>query len=134
MRGRITVRGLEVFAHHGCLPEEKERGQVFLVDLELDYDLGPAAESDELSRALDYDAVTREVHTLVSAERYDLLETLVMRLARRLSESYPADRVWVRVRKPQAPLAHPVEWVGVEVECGGVSGEQEEKDGRDPAI
>ena len=133
MQGRVTIRGLEVFAHHGCLPEERERGQVFLVDLELDYDLGPAAERDELSRALDYDAVTREVHTLVSSERYDLLEALVVRLARRLSERYPAKRVWVRVRKPQAPLAHPVEWVGVEVEEGDALGVREERDERDPA-
>ncbi len=119
MRGRVSVRGLEVFAYHGCLPEEKERGQLFLVDLEVDYDVGPAVANDDLSLALDYDSLVREAHSVVSGERYDLLETLAVRLARLLSERHRPQRVWVRVRKPQAPLAHTVEWVGVEVEVNG---------------
>lgn len=133
MIGRVTVRGLEVYAHHGCLPEEREKGQMFLVDLEVDYEMGPAAESDDLSRALDYDGLTREVYSLVLRERYDLLETLATRLARRLAERYQPHRIWVRVRKPQAPLAHRVEWVGVEVEYGGLPSAEGEGYGRESA-
>jgi hypothetical protein len=36
---RITVTGIEVFAHHGVLPHERELGQRFVVDLALDLDL-----------------------------------------------------------------------------------------------
>jgi 7,8-dihydroneopterin aldolase/epimerase/oxygenase len=116
MRGTVIIRGLKVFAFHGCLPEEKEKGQDFYVDLEIDYDMGPAAEADALPLALDYDALTREVHALVSTERYDLLEALVARVGRLLADKPGVERALVRVRKPQAPLIHPVEWVGVEAE------------------
>ena len=119
MRGKVIIQGLRVFAFHGCLPEEKEKGQDFLVDLEIEYDMGPAAEADALPLALDYDAVTREVHALVSTERYDLLETLAMRVGRFLADREGVGRVRVRIRKPQAPLIHPVEWVGVEAEFEG---------------
>ncbi len=119
MRGTVIIRGLEVFAFHGCLPEEKEKGQVFYLDLEIAYDMGPAAEADALPLALDYDVLTREVHALVSTERYDLLETLAVRVGRLLADKEGVGRVKVRIRKPQAPLIHPVEWVGVEVEFGG---------------
>lgn len=119
MRGTVVIRGLKVFAFHGCLPEEKEKGQDFYLDLEIDYDMGPAAEMDALPLALDYDAVTREVHALVSTERYDLLETLVARVGRLIADKQGVERALVRVRKPQAPLIHQVEWVGVEAEFKG---------------
>ncbi len=120
MKGKVLVSGLEVFAFHGCLPEERERGQRFLIDLELWCEMGPAASGDDLSLALDYDAVIREVHAIASTERYDLLETLVERLGSHLAGKEGVDSVTVRVRKPEAPLAHPVEWVGVEAVFTGL--------------
>jgi dihydroneopterin aldolase len=119
MRGKVLVKGLEVFAFHGCLPEEKEKGQTFLLDLEIECDMGPAADSDDLSQALDYDAVVREAHAIASAERYDLLESLAARLGRHLASRQGVEKVKVRIRKPDAPLSHPVEWVGVEAEFHG---------------
>ena len=119
MRGTVIVRGLKVFAFHGCLPEEREKGQDFYLDLEIVYDMGPAAAADALPLALDYDAVTREVHALVSTERYDLLETLTARVGGLLMDRAGVEYVKVRVRKPQAPLIHEVDWVGVEAEFGG---------------
>ncbi len=114
-RARIIVSGLEVFAYHGCTPEERERGQRFLVDLEVDYDAGRAAESDDLGKALDYDRLAAEVHELASRERYDLLETLANRIGAHIMGSTAALGAMVRVRKPEAPMSREVGWVGVEM-------------------
>lgn len=114
MKGKIVIEGLKVFGYHGCLPQEKEQGQDFYVDLEIVYDMERAAERDDLEEAIDYDRVVREVHAIVSTERYDLLESLVARIGYHLLASQEAEEAMVRVRKPQAPMAHPVQWVGVE--------------------
>ncbi len=114
MMSRVVVRDLRVYGFHGCLPQERERGQDFLVDLEIEYDSTRAAQEDNLSFALDYDRVVNEIHAIVATERYDLLETLVNRIGNYLLDWEGVSRVWVRVKKSEAPLIHPVSWVGVE--------------------
>ncbi len=51
---RISVTGIEVFAHHGVLPHERELGQRFVVDLALELDLAPAAASDDVADTVHY--------------------------------------------------------------------------------
>ena len=41
----IKIEGLEVFAHHGVFPEEKEKGQKFLVNAALHMDARRAGRS-----------------------------------------------------------------------------------------
>jgi dihydroneopterin aldolase len=113
--GRIIISGLEVFAYHGCTPEEKERGQNFLLDLELEYDCSRAVAEDDLSEAVDYDRLVSEVHEIASRERYDLIETLAARVGEYIIESTVAETVLVRVHKPEAPLQHEVREVAVEM-------------------
>jgi dihydroneopterin aldolase len=112
---KVTVSGLKAFAFHGCTPEEKEKGQDFLVDIELEYDAARAVEEDDLAEAVDYDALATEVYELVTRERYDLIETLASRIAERVMETTPASRLLVRVHKPHAPMHQEVGEVAVEV-------------------
>ncbi len=114
-RARIIVSGLKVFAYHGCTPEEKERGQKFLLDIELEYDCSRAVAEDDLSKAVDYDRLVSEVHDIASHERYDLIETLAARIGEYIIESTPAETVLVRVHKPQAPLQQEVGELAVEM-------------------
>jgi dihydroneopterin aldolase len=113
--GKITITGLKVFAYHGCTPEEKEKGQNFLVDIEVEYDVSPAVAGDDLDRAVDYDGLASTVHELASGERYDLLESLASRIGEHIMDSTPAERVLVRVHKPDAPMQREVEDVAVEM-------------------
>lgn len=118
---RIAVTGLRVFAHHGCTPQEKERGQDFLIDIELTYDASRAVAADDLGGAVDYDRVAREVHELAGRERYDLIETLAARIGEHVMRTTPATRALVRVHKPKAPMHCEVGDVAVELafECDG---------------
>ncbi|MBC7231137.1 MAG: dihydroneopterin aldolase [Actinobacteria bacterium] len=119
---KIVIFGLEVFAYHGCTPEEKERGQRFLLDLEVEYDAREAVEADDLSRAVDYDRLAAEVHDLAARERYDLIETLAAEIGAHVMRTTPARRALVRVRKPEAPLSREMDWVGVEMGFTGDGG------------
>ena len=113
--GKIIITGLKVFAYHGCTPEEKEKGQDFLIDIEVEYDFSPAVAGDDLERAVDYDGLASAVHELAVEERYDLLESLASRIGEYILDNTPAERVLVRVHKPHAPMQQEVEDVAVEM-------------------
>ncbi len=113
MTDRITIRGLTAFGRHGVLPHERELGQTFTVDAELELDLARAGASDRLTDTVDYGALTAALAAVVRDERHDLIE----RLASRLCEVCLADprvaAVTVTVHKPHAPVPEPVADVAV---------------------
>ena len=112
---KMIISGLEVFAFHGCTPQEKERGQRFVIDIELDHDASAAVADDDLGKTIDYDGLTAEIYDLATRERYDLIETLASRIGEHIMATTGAMSVLVRVGKPEAPMRHEVEGVAVEM-------------------
>jgi len=116
-RDRIMIRNLRVFAHHGVLPEEAERGQMFVIDLDLALDLEPAGRSDELDQTLDYGGLTARVAELVAGKRRHLLEAVACDVADLALADQRVLEVRVRITKLHAPLGVDAE-VAVEVVRG----------------
>jgi dihydroneopterin aldolase len=114
----IEIRGLRVFAHHGVLPAERERGQTFVLDVWLWCAPSPAPDSDDLADTVDYAAVCDRIVELATGGPYDLLERLAAVIADDLAAA-PIERVRVRVAKPDAPIAHDLAEVAVTVERAG---------------
>lgn len=115
MTDRIVVSGIEVFAHHGVLEEEKENGQLFSVDVEMELDLQPAADSDHLTETVDYGALAERVHARVAGERWNLIETVAARVADLILEDPRVSASTVTIHKPQAPITVPFRDVAVTV-------------------
>lgn len=109
----IRIEGIEVFAHHGVLPEEKERGQEFVIDVVLELDGPPPA--DDLSSTVDYAWVAQEAARIASGEPCDLIETLAFRIASAMLDAGPVRHARVTVRKPAAPMPVDVSMVSVTV-------------------
>jgi dihydroneopterin aldolase len=111
----IAVRGLRLWASHGVLPEEAERLQPFVVDLELDVDLRGAAATDDLGATVDYAramAIVRDV--VVAGPRRRLIEALAGAIADAVLAAFPQVRGGtVVVHKPEAPVGLPFEDVAV---------------------
>ena len=101
---RITVTGIEVFAHHGVLPHERDLGQRFVVDLVLELDLAPAAASDAVTDTVHYGELAADVAALVASEPVDLIETVAARVADRCLADTRVTATEVTVHKPSAPL------------------------------
>jgi dihydroneopterin aldolase len=101
---RIALTGLEVFAHHGVLPHEREYGQRFVLDLVLEVDLAPAGASDDLAATVDYGTLAGDVAALVADDPVDLIETVAERVAARCLADDRVAATEVTVRKPAAPL------------------------------
>lgn len=111
----VEVEGLELFGRHGVEPEERERGQTFLFDLRLE--VGDAALSDEIARAVDYVEVVECVRAVSDGHAYHLLEALAAAVADAVAERFPIERVRVRVRKPEVrPAGLTVSWTAASVE------------------
>ena len=110
----VELRGLELQGHHGVEPEEQERGQRFLFDVALD--VSDAALSDRIEDAVDYRRVARTVREISDGRRFALLEALAAAVADELLARFGAERVRVRVRKPDVALDPPVEWSAATVE------------------
>jgi 7,8-dihydroneopterin aldolase/epimerase/oxygenase len=95
----VEVRDLRVFGRHGVHEAERERGQDFLFDVELE--VGERGASDRLEDAVDYVEVARAVREVSDARTYALLEALASAVADELERRFAPERVRVRVRKPE---------------------------------
>lgn len=114
-RDRICLKGLEFFAYHGAMPEEKTLGQKFLVDVELFKDLRRVGESDQVEDTINYAEVYQRVKAVVTEERYQLIEKLAERIADQVIHEFPCEAIRVEVHKPQAPIPGIFEDVSVEI-------------------
>lgn len=112
---RIAVRGLRVFARHGVLESERLRGQDFLIDVTAYLDVSAAAAADDLTRTLDYGELVSAVSRRVREERWNLIERVAQRVADLVLENPLVEQAEVTVRKPEAPVAEPVEEVSVTI-------------------
>lgn len=101
---QIELRGLIFRAYHGVLPEERERGNTFVVDLLLDADVHRAVFTDELCDTVNY----AEVYEVVAREMTvpsQLLEHVCGRIATALLDAFAAlRRVRVSVTKKNPPI------------------------------
>ncbi len=113
---RIQVRGIEAFGYHGVLPEEREQGQPFVVDLVVQTDVSDAAAADDLTETVDYSLLAREAVSVIEGEAYNLIETVAVRIANQVLTHDRVASVEVTVHKPQAPVGVAFTDVAVTVE------------------
>ena len=117
---RITIEGLEVFAYHGCNPEERRDGQIFLLDILLEFDSGKACRSDNLEDTVNYSAVAKRTAAIFTDPPCNLLEHAAYRTAKGIKEEFARiERVTLRVHKPDAPLKIRVTDIIYEITFGG---------------
>jgi 7,8-dihydroneopterin aldolase/epimerase/oxygenase len=109
----VHVHDLRVFGHHGVHDEERERGQDFLFDVELD--VGERGANDEFAEAVDYREVARVVQAVSDERRFTLIEALASAIADELERRFQPERLRVRVRKPEVRPAGLDGSVGVTV-------------------
>ena len=101
---------MEFKAYHGCLEQEKVRGNSFTVDFKGELDLSAAAESDDLNDTLNYG----EIYEIVSYEMSvpsELLENVAGRIVKAIEKRYPELVSFsVRVSKKRPPVDGVAQW------------------------
>ncbi len=111
----IRIEGIEFYGYHGDLPEERELGQRYCVDVDLSFDCAPAGRSDRIEETVDYAAVARRIDEIGRQERFHLLEALAERIAEMILEEFAPEKVRVHVTKPQPPIPLSIRKVGVTI-------------------
>lgn len=104
MTDRVSLHGIDVYAHHGVHPAERELGQRFVIDVDLWTDCAAASDSDSLDQALDYTAVHACIKESTAGTSFQLIEALAGHLCRVLLESFSVAKVQVTVQKPNPPI------------------------------
>lgn len=105
----VKLEKMKFHSFHGCLPEERRDGNTFYVTLEYDYDMKPAAESDDLSLAIDYSVIYKIVARQMEHPSL-LLENVALRIAGAVKEAFPRIcKGRVTVVKMNPPLGGPCE-------------------------
>jgi dihydroneopterin aldolase len=101
---KIILSGMVFYGFHGANSEEKELGQRFIVDLEVEYDLRPAGASDDLPDTINYSRFYGIVKEVMEGPSINLLEAVAQRIASNVLEQYPVESAMVRLKKPEVPI------------------------------
>lgn len=115
MSDKILLQNMMFYGFHGVYEHEREIGQRFYVDVELELDISKAAETDNLNDTLNYISIYEQVRLVMENKKFTLLEALAGHIAKSLLSTDGITRTTVRVRKPCVPLPGQLDYVQLEV-------------------
>lgn len=103
---KIFLRDLYIDTIIGVYEWERNTHQTLRFDLEMDFDIRPAARSDAINDTLDYGAISQDIVSFVENSRYQLIETLAETLAEHLLSRFAIPRLKMTLTKPVALHGH----------------------------
>ena len=111
---KLFLTGIGCSGRHGANPGEKDDPQPFVVDLDLDVEVG----GDAIGETADYRGIAQAVRDTVAAESFDLLETLAGSVANAVLAMPRVTRVTAVVHKPNAARSIGIEGVAAAATAG----------------
>ncbi|MEO6699055.1 MAG: dihydroneopterin aldolase [Paraperlucidibaca sp.] len=112
----VYIRDFKIETVIGMFQWERRIHQTLSLDLEMAWDIRPAAASDTIAEALDYRAVSERLKAHVEQAHYQLVETLAESIWQILREEFSVPWCRLRVSKPGAVRG--AKDVGVLIERG----------------
>jgi dihydroneopterin aldolase len=98
MNARLFLTGIRADGAHGARPGEKDSPQPFVVDLDLEVDVG----GDAIGKTADYRGVADAVRDVIRDGSFDLIETMAAEIAAACLAFGSVTRATVVVHKPNA--------------------------------
>jgi dihydroneopterin aldolase len=99
---KIFLNDLHIDTIIGIYDWERETLQTLSFDLEMDWDIRKAAQSEDIAETLNYDAIAKTIVKFVEASRYQLIETLAEDLCALLLQEYDIPKLKLTLSKPVA--------------------------------
>lgn len=113
MKDCIEIEGMEFYAYHGCYETEQIVGNKFLVDMYIEADCSEAAETDDITKAVNYQRVYEMVQEQIMI-RSHLLENVCKRILDKLYSDFDGIKAAkVKVSKMNPPMGGKIEKVSV---------------------
>lgn len=113
---KVLIKGLRVDAIIGVFDWEKQVRQPLIFDLEMAWDIRMAAATDDLTHALNYQSVSEYIQHFVREQHFQLLESLLERLADGLRKEFAIPWLGIGVKKPS--VVPEAQAVGLYIERG----------------
>lgn len=110
----VYIRGLKVRTCIGVYAWEREIRQDLSFDIEMQTDIRPAAQSDDLADALNYKQVSKRVIGLVEAHEFELIESVLERIARTILDEFPV--AFLRLTVDKRGALRGADGVGLKIE------------------
>jgi dihydroneopterin aldolase len=95
---RLFLSGIRVAGRHGARPGEKDEPQDFIVDLDIEVNVG----DDDIGGTADYRRVIEATRGIVEQRSFDLIESMAAAIADDLLRLERVARVTAVVHKPNA--------------------------------
>jgi len=97
-RARLFLSGIRAEGRHGARPGEKDTPQPFVVDLDLEVDVG----DDSIEGTADYRAIVEAVREVIEQGSFDLIESMAEAIAHRVVSIAHVTTATAVVHKPNA--------------------------------
>jgi len=96
---KIIISDLEVFYRVGVPEEERAKPQLLLLTVEMEHDFTAAAAGDDLTKTIDYYAVSKRLLHFGEGRSWKLIETLALEIVNLILAEFKATRASVEVKK-----------------------------------
>ena len=101
---RLGVLGLEFCGNHGVFRHERQTGNRFRGDVDIEADVGQALSSDELTDSIDYREIAEIIDTVNCGRSYNLIESFAAAMVDALLRRLPrACSIRLRLSKLSPP-------------------------------
>lgn len=112
---KVRIHNMMFYGFHGVYEYEREQGQKFYVDIEIETKDNRMAETDDVKDGVDSAAIYDIVKDVTENKRFQMLGALSAHIGDKLLAKYPHFRtVTARIRKPSVPISGPIDYVEVE--------------------
>ena len=110
---QLTLEGMAFYAHHGYYTEERKRGNNYLIDVQVSYDMEKAATTDDLEYALNYETIYKICERQMDEPRR-LIESVAKSIGDEIKEAFPqTEYVRIELKKLKPELGGPVHHASV---------------------
>jgi dihydroneopterin aldolase len=99
---RVFIEDLNIETVIGIFDWEREIRQTVSIDLEMEFDIRRAAETDAIEDTLDYKSVSKRLIHFVEASEFQLVEALAESCAAIVLEEFPVNWLRLKLGKPGA--------------------------------
>jgi dihydroneopterin aldolase len=112
---RLFLSGIRAEGKHGARKGEKDDPQPFVVDLDLEVDVG----DDDIGGTADYRTIVEAVRSIVTEASFDLIESIARAIAESVAAMPRVVRARAVVHKPNAAGRLGIDGVAAAAEAAG---------------
>ncbi len=98
----VFIQGLKIDCVIGIYDWERKIRQDITLDIEMGFDIAPAAQTDNIEQTLDYKAVSKRLIDFVRASEFGLVETLAEKITQIILSEFDVTKVKLTLNKGKA--------------------------------